>query len=161
MSRINWNKVQPTSITHAMELCVGCAREKKNLSVERIAELMGLAGHHSLYKWMAEGRMPAVLVRPFEHACGASFVSRYMAHSAQYLTLKIPSGSKADARDINALQSSLTSAVGALIKFHDAQLSQDDCIAALTGALENLAWHRANVEKADTPELSLFEEEIQ
>ena len=105
--------------------------------------------------------MPAVLVRPFEHACGASFVSRYMAHSAQYLTLKIPSGSKADARDINALQSSLTSAVGALINFYDARMSQDDCIAALTGALENLAWHRANVEKADTPELSLFEEEIQ
>lgn len=103
--------------------------------------------------------MPAVLVRPFEHACGISFVSRYMAHSAQYLTLKIPSGSKADARDINALQSSLTSTVSALMDFHDGRMSQDDCISALTSALENLAWHRANVEKTDAPELSLFEEE--
>ncbi|WP_339859104.1 hypothetical protein [Pseudohongiella acticola] len=161
MSRINWNKVQPVSITHAMELCVALGREKRNLSVERIAELMGQPSHHSLYKWMAEGRMPAVLIRPFEHACGASYVSRYLAHSAQYLTLKIPSGAKAEARDINALQASLTSSVSALIDFHDSRMTQDDCIAALTGALENLAWHRANVEKADTPELSLFEEEIQ
>ena len=159
MSRVNWNKVQPTSITHAMELCVLYARDKRNLSVERIAELMGQASHHSLYKWMAEGRMPAVLIRPFEHACGASYVSRYIAHSAQYLTLRIPSGTKAEARALKALQASLPSAVTALIEFHDARMTQDDCIAVLTGALENLAWHRANVEKADCPELSLFNEE--
>lgn len=158
MSRINWNKVQPTCITHAIELCSLYAREKRNLSVERIAELMGQPSHHSLYKWMAEGRMPAVLIRPFEHACGVSFVSRYLAHSAQYLTLKIPSGAKCDARDINALQASLTSAVSALIDFHDARLSQVDCNDALTSALENLAWHRANVAKTDCPELSLFED---
>lgn len=161
MPRVNWNKVQPTSITHAIELCALYAREKRNLSVERIAELMGQPSHHSLYKWMAEGRMPAVLIRPFEHACGAAYVSRYLAHSAQYLTLKIPSGAKADARGINALQESLTGAVSALLAFHDARLSQEECIAALTGALENLAWHRANVEKTDCPELSLFEEDAQ
>ncbi|MDO9477647.1 MAG: hypothetical protein Q7L07_13130 [Pseudohongiella sp.] len=159
MSRINWNKAQPTSITHAIELCSLYAREKRNLSVERIAELMGQPSHHSLYKWMSEGRMPAVLIRPFEYACGVSFVSRYLAHSAQYLTLKIPSGARAEARDINALQGSLTSAVGALIDFHDSRLSQEQCIGVLTEALENLAWHRCNVEKTDCPELSLFEEQ--
>ena len=159
MTRVNWNKVQPTSITHAIELCVMYAREKRNLSVERIAELMGQSSHHSLYKWMAEGRMPAILVRPFEHACGVSFVSRYMAHSARYLTLQIPLGTKANAKDINALQANLTSAVSSLINFHDARLTQEECIAVLTAALENLAWHRANVEKTDRPELELFEEE--
>lgn len=158
MSRINWNTVQPNSITHAIELCSQYAREKRNLSVERIAELMGQPSHHALYKWMAEGRMPAVLIRPFEHACGVAFVSRYLAHSAQYLTMKIPSGAKSAARDINALQGSLTSAVTALIDFHDSRLSQEQCIDALTTALESLAWHRTNVEKTDCPELSLFED---
>ncbi|MDF1622503.1 MAG: hypothetical protein P1V33_03415 [Pseudohongiella nitratireducens] len=161
MPGLNWNKIQPTSITHAIELCSMYAREKRNLSVERIAELMGLPSHHSLYKWMAEGRMPAILIRPFEHACGASYVSRYMAHSARYLTLQIPRGTKSNARDINSLQINLNAAITSLIDFHDAKLTQEECISVLTTALENLAWHRANVEKTDCPELELFEEEDQ
>lgn len=158
MARVNWNKVQPTSITHAIELCSLYAREKRNLSVERIAELMGQPSHHALYKWMAEGRMPALLIRPFEHACGASYVSRYIAHSARLLTIAIPSGAKADAREINSLQASLTKAVAALIEFHAGEIDQTECISTLTGAMENLAWHRANVEKTECPELGLFEE---
>lgn len=160
MSRRNWNKVQPSSIRHAMELCVEHGRERQNLSVERIAELMGLAGHHSLYKWLAEGRMPAVAIRPFEHACGATFLSRYIAHSAGMITMPIPRGSKAEARDINTLQACLTESVTALIQFHDNKLPAEECLAALKTAMESLGWHHANVEKSDRPELGLFEENI-
>ena len=38
-----------------------------------------------------------------DSACGATFLSRYIAHSAQLLTLGMPRGTKADARDINSV----------------------------------------------------------
>lgn len=159
MPRRNWNRVQPSSITHAIELCADYAREKHNLSVERIAELMGMPSHHSLYKWMAEGRMPLNMLRPFEHATGVNFVSRYIAHSAQLLTMPIPRGSKAEAREINSLQASLHNAVSALIQFHDHKLPAEECLASLMTAMEDLGWHRVNVEKTGQPDLALFEEE--
>ncbi|MDX1491295.1 MAG: hypothetical protein R3332_08410 [Pseudohongiellaceae bacterium] len=159
MPRRNWNQVQPTSITHAIELCTSYAREKRNLSVERIAELMGMASHHSLYKWMAEGRMPLNMLRPFEHACGANYVSKYIAHSARLLTMPIPSGRKADARDVNSLQASLTEAVSVLIDFYEGKSSAPSCVGPVVTAMENLGWHKANVDKSDQPDLQLFEDE--
>lgn len=155
----NWNKVQPTSLTHAIELCSMYAREKRNLSVERIAELMGMTTHHALYKYMASGQMPANKIRPFEHACGANFISQHIAQSARLLTMPIPSGRNADARDINSLQGNLTEAVSALIDFYADKLPATQCKGALMSAMENLAWHKANVDKTDQPELGLFEEE--
>lgn len=159
MSRTNWNKVQPTSIKHAMELCISFAQAKKNLSVERIAELMGLSGHHTLYKWLSNGRIPAVMVRPFEHACGINYLSRYIAHSARLLTISIPTGRKSTARDVNDLQRSLNDAATALIDFTENKLDAEDCLHALTTAMEDLAWHRANVEKSVQPEFQLFEDD--
>lgn len=156
MRRVSWNRVQPTSICHAMELCLSYGREKKNLSVERIADLMGLSGHHTLYKWLGEGRMPATLIRPFEHACGCTFLSRYIAHSALLLTITIPSGKPAGARDINELQRCLTDATAALIDFYANPTGTEDCIAKLMAAMEQLAYHRANVAKHAQPDLDLF-----
>ncbi|MDO5940617.1 hypothetical protein [Burkholderia cepacia] len=76
MSRRNWKRVRPMSLRHALELCKDYAKERHNLSVERIAERMGLADHWTLYKWFQSGRMPLNLVRPFESACGIDFVTR-------------------------------------------------------------------------------------
>lgn len=50
MSRRNWKHIQPTSLRQALELCKDHAKERHNLSVERIAERMGLADHWALYK---------------------------------------------------------------------------------------------------------------
>jgi hypothetical protein len=36
--RRNWNALQPSSLRQALELCKEYARERRNLSVERIAE---------------------------------------------------------------------------------------------------------------------------
>jgi hypothetical protein len=150
MGRMNWNRVQPTSIRHAMELCVQFGREKKNLSVDRIAEMMGLSGHHTLYKWLAEGRMPATLIRPFEIACGCTFLSRYIAHSAQLLTIAIPSGRRATPSDINLLQQHLADAVSTLIAHYNMPVDPEHCTAILMGTMEQLAWHAQ-------PDLNLFE----
>ena len=70
MTRRNWKRIRPHSLRYALELCKEHARERRNLSVERIAELMGLADHWALYKWFQSGRIPANLIRPFEHVCG-------------------------------------------------------------------------------------------
>ena len=59
MRRRNWKRVNPTSLRHAMELCLDYGREKRNLSVDRVADLMGMPSKYTLYKWLENGRMPA------------------------------------------------------------------------------------------------------
>ncbi|AOE92049.1 hypothetical protein LBM341_03799 (plasmid) [Ralstonia solanacearum] len=60
VTRRNWKRIRPTSLRHALELCKDYAKERHNLSVERIAESMGLADHWTLYKWFQNGRMQAI-----------------------------------------------------------------------------------------------------
>ena len=43
MSRRNWKRVQPGNLRDALRLCKDFALERKNLSVERIADLTGAA----------------------------------------------------------------------------------------------------------------------
>lgn len=59
MSKRNWKAAQPSSCCQALEWSLEFAKEKHNLSAERIAERMGQANHWTLYKWVSEGRMPA------------------------------------------------------------------------------------------------------
>ena len=87
-----WNKLAPNSLRHALELCKDYAREVRNLSVERIADEMGVTDHWSLYKWMQNGRMPVNLVRPFESACGINYVSRWIATSGGKLLVELAGG---------------------------------------------------------------------
>ena len=159
MTRRNWNKENPRSLRHALELCVDYGRIKRNLSVERIAELMGLSGHHTLYKWLSTGRIPGNMIRPFEHACGHAYVSRYLAHSARFITVPVPTGRRANARTHAQLQKSLNTAVTSLIDFSEQKIDTAECLALVNEALADLAWHRANVEKHDQPEFEFFDEE--
>ena len=66
----NWKTYQPSSLRDALKACKDYALAKRNLSVERIAERMGLEDHWALYKWLSNGRMPAVSIHPYELACG-------------------------------------------------------------------------------------------
>ena len=68
MSRRNWKRVTPNSLRDALRLCKDHALEKKNLSVERIADLMGITAD-VLYKWLSNGRMPAMLRFPRFFVC--------------------------------------------------------------------------------------------
>ena len=158
--RRNWKRIQPRSLRHAMELCIQFAKEKHNLSVERIAERMGLANHWNLYKWMENGRMPAVSIPAFELACGIDFVTRHLAASAHKLLIDMPTGKKADATDINELQGGMTDAIGLLIKFYQGGAEAGETIAAISSSLSEMAWHRENVRKHSEPELSLFDDGV-
>lgn len=158
MTKRNWKKVRPQSLRRAMELCLEHARER-HLSVDRVAELMGLSSKWALYKWLESGRMPAVLIRPFEHACGIDLVTQYLAYSAHKLLVDIPDGHRARDTEINDLQGSFHAAVGALIQFYQGNADASEALAEIHTVMSDLAFHRENVAKAQAPELALFEVE--
>ncbi|HYW03589.1 MAG TPA: hypothetical protein VFA86_06555 [Gammaproteobacteria bacterium] len=159
MTRTRWNAQRPTSLRHALELCLNYARAIHNRSVENVADLMGLPSHWTIYKWVQSGRIPAILIRPFEHACGCDFITRYIATSDHKLLIDIPSGRTASDQDLMQLQADFSESVGLLIRFYQDGASATETLASLNSLLENLAFHRANVHKASQPELGLFDGE--
>lgn len=155
MAKTNWKDARPTSLPNAMEMCLRFAREKHNRSVDNVADLMGLPNQWRLYKWVEEANLPARYIRAFEFSCGIDFVTRYLAHSAHRLLIDIPAGKQVAAADVHALQEMTNGAVGVLIQFAAGKASAAEVIAATTAAMEGLAWHRANAEKHEEPELDL------
>ncbi|NLR73555.1 hypothetical protein [Leeia aquatica] len=158
MSRPNWSRIQPSSLRHALELCKDFAKARRNQSVERIAERMGLTDHWTVYKWIQTGRIPANMIRPYETACGIDYITRWLAASAGRLLIDIPTGRDASAEDMQKLQEVLNTAVGQLLQFYGGKAEAADTLAAIRNAMEGLAWHRGNVEKHAQPELCFQEE---
>lgn len=155
MTKRNWKRVYPTSLRHALELCVEYAKEKKNLSVERIAELMGEESHYTLYKWLTTGRMPAIKIRPFEYCCGVDFVTQYLAHSNAKLLIAMPTGKHAGPKDIAELTLAMQEATTLLLQFYEGTATGEATIATLTMVMEDLAFARGNIAKTVQPELEL------
>ncbi|MBU2967089.1 hypothetical protein Q4508_12430 [Amphritea sp. 2_MG-2023] len=153
MARKDWKHLRARSIPHAMELCVEYARSKQNRSVEHLAELMGEASHNTLYKWLATGRMPAIKVRAFEMACGIDYVSQYLAHSANKLIVEMPTGRKAEHRQLNELSSYSNKVIAMLIDFYEDRSEQEEVLDAITVLIEDLAHQRGNIERYQQPEL--------
>lgn len=149
----NWKKVRPTSLLHSLELCTEHGRETRNFNIERIAESMCEKTHHTIYKYLEGGTMPLIKLRAFEDACGANFVTRWLAMSAGLLVIDIPTGRSADSHDVMALQETLNDAVGALLAFYSGKAPAEDVLARITAGMEGLAFHRENVRKHDQPEL--------
>lgn len=154
MSRRNWKRVRPNSLTEALRLCKEFAQERANLSIERIADRMG-ASHDSLYKWLATGRLPAILIPAYEHACGCHFVSEWLAASAGRMVVEVPNGRKVAQTELVELNSGFAQALQLLTDFYASggQQDADATAAALTQHLQQVAWHRANVAQHSTPEL--------
>jgi hypothetical protein len=148
---VNWKRLQPTSLLHALRLCKDYARARRQLSVERIADRMGVT-HDALYKWLGSGRMPVNLVPAYEQTCGIDYVSRWLAMTAGKLVIDIPTGKCATPKDIHTLQDVLNTAVGSLIRFHGGQAEAPETLAALQTGLEALALHRGQVAKHAQPE---------
>ena len=155
MPRRNWKRFHPNSLRAALQGCLDFARERHNRSIQQVSDLMGLKSHWTLYKWLESGRMPATLIRPFEHACGATFVSEFLALSAGKITIDIPTGQRPTAEDLLALQEVCSLAVRELLRFAKEEKDPDRVVAAITPALEQLCWHRRNVQTHIQPELDL------
>ena len=158
-SAVYWKKVRPRSLRHAIELCSKYALDKKHYSVERIAELMGLSSHWTLYKYMENGRMPACLIRSYEHACGCTYITQYIATSANKLLCDIPTGKTASESTVLDLNTAFNEAVNLLSKFYQGSADASDTIGKLTSVMSEIAHHRENVCKSAAPELDLFNED--
>lgn len=156
MKRRNWKKVYPSTLRQAFELCLAHAKEKENLSIERVADRMGIESHWTLYKWLENGRMPAVQIRAFEHACGIDLVTQFFATSAHRLLIEIPRGALASEEDLLAMQGRLNDCVQSLVKFYKGDLPAEVTLESITAAMTDLAGHRSNVVKAMQPEIDLF-----
>ncbi|MGB0732458.1 MAG: hypothetical protein ACPGPF_01795, partial [Pontibacterium sp.] len=148
-------KSNPISVRHALELSVNHAKAKHNLSVDRIADLMGEASTSTVYKWLESGRMPVLKVRAFENVCGVDYVTRYLAHSNNKLIIDMPTGRKAQNKELNDLSVAAHQALGMLIGFYDGHATADETINALTVLMEDIAHQHGNVAKHQQPELSL------
>lgn len=155
MTRKRWKPAQPQTMQHAIRLCLDYALHKHNRSVARVAELVGTT-EWSVYKWMSEGSIPSVRIRPFEFACDATFVTHYIATSAQKLVIDIPAGRASNQDDLLDLQNRLNESVSLLTRFYRGEAEAADVLHGVTCAMQQLAGHRENVRKHDAPELALF-----
>ncbi|HRQ63907.1 MAG TPA: hypothetical protein PKZ76_03435 [Xanthomonadaceae bacterium] len=155
MSACHWKRFRPGSLQAAIEGCIDYARERRNLSIDRIADLMGVASKWTLYKWVAGASIPLHMVRAFEHATGATFVTQYLAISAHRLLIDFPTGRLPRAQDLHQVQEVCTEAVGALLQYANQKLSSDDTRAVLARAIERLASEHAHVALAVQPALEL------
>lgn len=154
MTRAPSKRLRANSLVHAMRLCKEYAQVKRHLSVERIADRMGTT-HDSLYKWLATGRMPAILIPAFELACGCHYVSEWLAASADRLVVDMPTGRKAEGSELLDMNSSCAAALQLLTAFYAAPQAADPeaTLAALRLHLEQVAYHHHNVAAYATPEL--------
>ena len=154
MTRRNWKLARPNSAIDALRLCKEYAQEKKNLSIERIADRMGVT-HDSLYKWLAAGRLPFILLPAFELACGCHFASEWAAASAGKVVINLPTGRTVQQTDLVELNSCFGAALQLLADFYSAPAKADAAVtlSALTNHLQQVAWHHANVGQLANPEL--------
>ncbi len=156
MAQPNWNQFIPSSLPRAGDMCIKHAQLKLNRGVELLSECEGIeANQFTLYKWVSTGRMPACKILPFERACGIDYLTRYLAHGHNKLLLPVPSGRRAENRELNALSLEAHETLGAILRFYDGQLSAGEAVVAITALMEDLAFYRGNIAKHQQPELNL------
>ena len=153
--RAFWKRYQPTSCRDALHQCKAYAQEARNLSVERIADQMGLPDHWALYKWIESGRFPFVLIPAYESACGINLPSRWLAATQRRLLVDMPAGRAATEDDLVQLGTGFQQAVQLLSDFYKSNGATDPApvLAALRSHLESVAHHHFNVSGFSEPEL--------
>ena len=152
MGYINWKKAKANSLTDAFDLCKRYAKERKNLSIEQIAELMGV-GDESLRKWVRNATMPINNLASFEMTCGCRYVSGYLAARDGKLLIDIPAGKQVKPVEFIEMQNTFNHAVGKLMQVATGKAEVSETVAAITSSMCDLAYHRENVQKQKTPEL--------
>jgi hypothetical protein len=148
----------PSSIGDAVQACLDHALKQHNRGVKRVADLMGLE-LSTLYKKVGENRLTVAELAAFEHACGATHVTEYLCAQAHLLAVEMPAGRKLQAVDAIDLQQHFAEAMALLLGFYKGEADQEETLAALAALMGEIGWHRANVERANSPELPLYEKE--
>lgn len=147
-----------SNLSDAIQQCLDTALQQFNRGPKRVADLMGVK-LDTLYKWIAENRIPTNMIGPFEHACGATYLTQYLCAQAHLLAVEMPHGRKLQSTDVMELQQHFAEAMALLIGFYQGKSDQEETLGRLQDLMGELGWHRANVEKAAAPELDLFKGE--
>lgn len=145
----------PSTLEEAIQLNLDHGLKYHNRGPKRIAELMGIK-LDTLYKWLAENRIPANMIGPFEYTCGSTYLTQYLCAQAHLLAVEIPTGRRVKAGDVMDLQQLFAQSVQLLIAFYKGESGQDETASSLATLMGQIAWHKANVERASAPELGLF-----
>ena len=152
----NWKRFRPNSLTEALRGCKDYAlATKRQMSVARIAELMGGVTEESLYGWLAKGRMPAVLIPTFEMVCGAHFVSDWLAASAGRMVIPMPKGHKVSEAELLQINADCTAAMSQLAAFYadPSKVDTAELLELLQRHLEQVAFQHHNVGQYIAPQL--------
>ncbi|ARO88153.1 hypothetical protein EBAPG3_010405 [Nitrosospira lacus] len=154
----NWNRIIPRNTLEAMRLCKDYAKAKRNLSVERIADRMGVSADN-LYSWLGNGKMHLSLVQSYEHVCGCTFISDHLTHAQGNLSVKIPSGRSLQDADLLKMHGSFSKTMALLADFYAGKADANETLNAITDHMQTAAWHRGNVGKHLEPEFDFVTEE--
>lgn len=151
----NWKRFRPNSLTEALRGCKDYALQHRQLSVDRIAVLMGDVSLDSLYGWLAKGRMPAVLIPTFELVCGAHFVSDWLAASAGRMVIPMPKGRKVSDAELLQISADCTAAMSQLAAFYadPTKVDPTELMELLQHHLEQVAFQHHNVGQYSAPQL--------
>ena len=155
MTRRNWKRFRANNLRDALRACKDYAQERRNLSVARIAELMGDVTEDTLYGWLSKGRMPAVLIPTFEHVCGANFVTDWLAASAGRMVIAMPKGHKVSEAELLQINADCTAAMSQLAAFYadPSKVDTAELMELLQRHLEQVAFQHHNVGQYIAPEL--------
>ena len=141
----------PHSMVKALNLTKEHGKEKKNQSVQRIADRLGI-NEDLLYKWVANGTMPVKAVIAFEESCGINFVTQYLAHSQGYLLVPAPTGRKAQHKDLNQLQLYMAQVAAKIIEANEGTCTAQDAIDHIKVLMQDLAFQQKNVAVTECPQ---------
>lgn len=157
MASLYKNKI-PSNFSEALRMCKDHAKAKHQLSVERIADEMGLSAVR-LYQMLETGDMPIKKVKSFQRVCRCNYVTMYLAHGDDCMLVKMPKGKHMSDEQMLAFNATYSKALTELTEFYTNGQNPDGVIASLTQHMAATAWHRANVEKSAQPELDFESEE--
>ena len=143
------------SLSDAMDMCMEHALNQHRRPLKRVADLMG-EKYDTLHDWFSKGTLSANKIAPFEHTCGATYVTAWICANAHLLAVEMPSGRQLKETDVLALNQHFAEAMAMLIGYFKGEADQDETIADLDALMGDIGWHRANVERASSPELELF-----
>ena len=153
----NWKRFRASSLRDAMRACKDYALDKRQLSVPRIAELMGDVTEETLYGWLSKGRMPAVLIPTFELVCGANFVTEWLAASAGRMVIAMPKGRNVTQDELLQITADCGSAMTKLAAFYadPSKVDTAELLELLQRHLEQVAFQHHNVGQYISPQLEL------
>jgi hypothetical protein len=159
MSRTYWNRLVPHSMVKALNLTKDHGKEKKQQSVQRIGDRLGVSPD-CLYKWLGDATMPVNKVIAFEESCGINFVTQYLAQSQGFLLVPAPTGRKAEHKDLNELQLYMAKVVAKIIEANQGECTAQEAIDGIKVLMQDLAYQQRNVKVAEMPqeEFDLFKE---